>query len=61
MTTLCSYTSRDALDRPRNRAADVLVFAGAAVLIWAMPLCRVVHCDTDSGRIADPAAQLRSA
>lgn len=36
MTILRAYPSRDALDRPRNRAADVLVFVGAAVLIWAI-------------------------
>ncbi|MET8873781.1 ABC transporter permease subunit [Nocardia sp. NPDC004604] len=36
MTILRAYPSRDALDRPRSRAADVLVFVGAAVLIWAV-------------------------
>lgn len=36
MTLLRSYPSRDALDRPRNHAADVAVFVGAAVLIWAV-------------------------
>ncbi|WP_433192391.1 ABC transporter permease [Nocardia sp. CA-107356] len=36
MTVLRAYPSRDALDRPRNRAADVVVFVGAAVLIWAV-------------------------
>ncbi|MEV4124092.1 ABC transporter permease subunit [Nocardia sp. NPDC049707] len=36
MTLLRSYSSRDAVDRPRNRAADVAVFVGAAVLIWAV-------------------------
>lgn len=36
MTPLRSYLSRDALDRPRNRRADVVVFVGAAVLIWAI-------------------------
>src|ERR1700731_590832 len=36
MTLLRSYPSRDALGRPRNRAADVVVFVGAAVLIWGV-------------------------
>ncbi|MBF6327994.1 ABC transporter permease [Nocardia transvalensis] len=36
MTTLRSYPTRGALDRPRSRAADVVVFAGAAVLIWVI-------------------------
>ncbi|WP_378742387.1 ABC transporter permease [Nocardia brasiliensis] len=34
MTLLRSFPSRSALDRPRNRFADVVVFVGAAVLIW---------------------------
>ncbi|WP_330256358.1 ABC transporter permease subunit [Nocardia sp. NBC_00565] len=36
MTALRSFPSRDALDRPRTRVADVVVFAGAAVLIWGV-------------------------
>nr|CTQ98442.1 ABC-type anion transport system, duplicated permease component [Kibdelosporangium sp. MJ126-NF4] len=36
MTLLRSYPSRDALNRPKQRAADVLVFLGAAVLLWAV-------------------------
>jgi NitT/TauT family transport system permease protein len=36
MTLLRSYPSRDALGRPRNRAADVVVFVVAAVLIWGV-------------------------
>ncbi|MCX4091669.1 ABC transporter permease [Nocardia sp. alder85J] len=36
MTALRSYPSRGALDRPRSRVADVVVFAGAAVLIWGI-------------------------
>ncbi|MFF3572030.1 ABC transporter permease [Nocardia jiangxiensis] len=35
MTTARSFPSRGALERPRSRLADVVVFAGAAVLIWA--------------------------
>ncbi|CAM4520277.1 ABC transporter permease subunit [Nocardia ninae] len=34
MTLLRSYPAGTALDRPRNRFADVVVFVGAAVLIW---------------------------
>ncbi|MFE9577968.1 ABC transporter permease [Nocardia sp. NPDC006044] len=34
MTLLRSYPVGSALDRPRNRFADVVVFVGAAVLIW---------------------------
>ncbi|PXX70690.1 NitT/TauT family transport system permease protein [Nocardia tenerifensis] len=34
MTTLRTYPVGSALDRPRNRFADVVVFVGAAVLIW---------------------------
>ena len=33
MTLLRSYPSRDVLDRPRTRAADILVFLAAAVLL----------------------------
>lgn len=36
MTLLRAYPSRAALDRPRSRAADVLVFVGAAGLIWLL-------------------------
>jgi NitT/TauT family transport system permease protein len=36
MTTLRSFPSRGALERPRSRLADVVVFAGAAALIWAL-------------------------
>ncbi|MEU7144042.1 ABC transporter permease subunit [Nocardia sp. NPDC046473] len=34
MTLLRSFPAGSALDRPRNRFADVVVFVGAAVLIW---------------------------
>ncbi|MFI6044824.1 ABC transporter permease [Nocardia sp. NPDC051321] len=34
MIQLRSYPAGSALDRPRNRFADVVVFVGAAVLIW---------------------------
>ncbi|NNH68766.1 ABC transporter permease subunit [Nocardia uniformis] len=34
MATLRSYPTRDAMDRPRSRWADIAVFAAAAVLIW---------------------------
>jgi NitT/TauT family transport system permease protein len=36
MAMLRSYPSRDALDRPRTRAADVVVFLAAAVLFWVI-------------------------
>ncbi|MVU78508.1 ABC transporter permease subunit [Nocardia sp. ET3-3] len=35
-SALRSYPSRGALDRPRSRWADVAVFVGAAILIWAI-------------------------
>ncbi|MFG1793807.1 ABC transporter permease [Nocardia sp. NPDC049149] len=34
MTLLRSFPAGSAIDRPRNRYADVIVFVGAAVLIW---------------------------
>ncbi|WP_405163752.1 ABC transporter permease subunit [Nocardia sp. NBC_01499] len=34
MTLLRSFPAGSALDRPRNRFADAVVFVGAAVLIW---------------------------
>ena len=36
MTVLRPYPSRDALERPRTRAADVVVFLAAAVLLWVI-------------------------
>jgi len=36
MTLLRSYPSRDALDRPRSRAVDIVVFLAAAVLLWVI-------------------------
>ncbi|WP_225730092.1 MULTISPECIES: ABC transporter permease subunit [unclassified Nocardia] len=36
MTLLRSYPSRDALDRPRARIADAVVFTGAAVLVYVI-------------------------
>jgi NitT/TauT family transport system permease protein len=34
MTLIGTFPSRAALTRPRNRAADVVVFLGAAALLW---------------------------
>lgn len=34
MSTLRAFPTRDAMDRPRSRWADIAVFAAAAVLIW---------------------------
>ena len=36
MTLLRPYPSRDALDRPRTRVADIVVFAAAALLLWVI-------------------------
>ncbi|MFI5776284.1 ABC transporter permease [Nocardia sp. NPDC051570] len=36
MSALRSYPARGTLDRPRSRLADVVVFLGAAVLIWVI-------------------------
>ncbi|WP_418003261.1 ABC transporter permease [Mycobacterium sp. PDNC021] len=35
-TVLRTYSSRGAMDRPPNRAVDVVVFLAAAVLLWAI-------------------------
>ena len=42
MTLIRTFPSRDALARPAgNRAADVVVFVGAAALLWL--IVRVAH------------------
>ncbi|WP_158888825.1 ABC transporter permease [Amycolatopsis anabasis] len=41
MTLLRSFPSRDVLSRPRSSVADVLVFVGAAALMWL--LVRLMH------------------
>jgi NitT/TauT family transport system permease protein len=36
MNAIPTFPSRDALDRPRTRAADVVVFLAAALLMWVI-------------------------
>ncbi|MEV0248317.1 ABC transporter permease subunit [Nocardia sp. NPDC050712] len=56
MTAFGSYPTRDAaLDRPRSPLADAVVFAGAAVLVWA--LVRIAGTvDVPFGETTAPAA-----
>ncbi len=62
MTVLRSYPARGTYDRPRSRLADLVVFLGAAVLIWAIVRVsdglNVPFHEGETTRIATDAAEL---